>query len=1172
MIGEAREDRRGKDGRESRFRPFLSLLLLLGIFFFSSHSWAAAGVRGATHPDFGRLVFEWDDGVDYSAEVGGGRLVLRFSQPIIGNPQTLSSSVKDYVRAVSLSADRRIISIALTEEFDLHDHVQGLALVFDLRRRSKVVSAATPLPRPSAPVAAPAPAPASEKGMLNIRPGDHDGFSRFVFDWASPVDYQVNKQGEAVSIAFKRPAKIDLAALKGNLPIYVSDASVEPGTNLTVKLKVEDASRVRHFTSGPKVVLDILRPPGIEAPSVAEKRARLDARGAAKPAAPITSDPGMPTDLLALAKQRKAEKPDEKKSEPAPPTALGKAPAAPIEAKPGAPKPLDRKPGTNGDDKLVTPAGEEPQVQSLTTPGAKTTTTKLLEVDEEYDQYATGPNVAASVSFTWNQPTAAAIFRRAGYLWAVFDRYQEVDTRLLRKLGGEILLSVEQMPDKKFTVVRMTTLPGFNPSMRRENLLWVLDFSKQPLRAAAPLDVRAVTEGVPTARIIIPVTEAGSPIQVPDPEVGDVMTVVPMIPLGHGVTPGYEYSEVEIPLSAQGFAIFKKADGIDVRLTKTNVEIFNPLTSLKVSREIDKLAALSKMGVAAVTAGTKLIDFEGWMRGGEDKFKEVQGELITTSGMLPSNQRNLARLNVARHMFANGYAAESLGVVRSIVDADSSAADSAPLRALRGAANLMIGRVSEAIEDLSHPVINNEASVMPFKAAALTQVGDPTFQAPALRDAAALIKTMPKVYRNRFGIMAGEAMIAGADDASAKALISQLEGDSPNALDGAGINYLKGRLAESTKNIDEAVKSWQAAEASTSRLYRAKSAILRSELQFKNEKITRPQLIEELERLRFAWRGDEFEYNLLKKLGNLYFEDNDYGNGLRILRGTIIGFRGQKDIDKVTLSMIDAFTKLYLEDEASKISPITAIALYDEFRELTPAGERGDKMIRKVAEILASVDLLERATEILQQQIQFRVTGMEKVRVGTRLAQMHLLNRQPDKALAAIKSTTIPGIDDELAAQRFHLEAQALADMDRIDEAIKLLDSVPTRDNQLLKAEIWWKKKNWAEVAAVFENLIAKPKKGDELTDQDSRFVLNWASALILAGDDKGLAKLRRGFGQTMEKGPYRDAYTLLTREPGEEAINNMIVAGKIKEVEKFQNFMASFRDRLRTEKLGATN
>jgi tetratricopeptide (TPR) repeat protein len=1166
MIGEAREDRRGKDGKESRFRPFLSLLLFLGIFLFPGDSWAAAGVRGATHPDFGRLVFEWDGGVDYSAEFGGGRLILRFSQPVIGNPQSLTSSVKDYVRAVSLSADRRVISIALTEEFDLHDHVQGLALVFDLRRRSKVVSSA---PAPVARPAAPAVAPLSESGVLNIRPGDHDGFSRFVFDWTSPVDYQVNKQGEAVSIVFKRPAKIDLAGFKGNLPIYVSDASVEPGTNLAVKLKVDDASRVRHFTSGPKVVLDILRPPGVEAPAVAEKRARLDAREVVKPAAPITSDPGMPTDLLALAKQRKAEKPEEKKSEPAAPTSLGKAPEV---AKPGAPKPLDRKPGTNGDEKLVTPSGEEPQPQSLTTPGATQATAKLLEVDEEYDQYATGPNVVASVSFTWNQPTAAAIFRRAGYLWAVFDRYQEVDTRLLRKLGGEILLSVEQMPDKKYTVVRMTTLPGFNPSMRRENLLWVLDFSKQPLRATAPLEVRAVTEGVPTARIVIPATEAGSPIQVPDPEVGDVMTVVPMIPLGHGVTPGHEYSEIEIPLSAQGVAVFKKADGIDVRLSKTSIDIFNPTTALKISRETDKLAAISKMGVAAVATGTKLIDFEGWMRGGADKFKEVQGELITTSGMLPSNQRNLSRLNVARHMFANGYAAESLGVIRSIVEADPSAADSAPLRALRGAANLMIGRVSEAIDDLSHPVIAGEASVMPWKAAALTQVGDPTFQAPALKDAAALIKTMPKIYRNRFGIMAGEAMIAGTDDTSAKGLISQLEADSPNALEMAGLNYLKGRLADSTKNIDEAVKSWRAAESSQSRLYRAKSAILRSELQFKNEKITRPQLIDELERLRFAWRGDDFEYNLLKKLGNLYFEDNDYGSGLRILKGTIIGFRNQKDIDKVTISMIDAFTKLYLEDGASKISPITAIALYDEFRELTPAGERGDQMIRKVAEILASVDLLERATEILQQQIQFRVTGMEKVRVGTRLAQLHLLNRQPEKALAAIKTTTIPGIDDELAAQRFHLEAQALADMDRIDEAIKLLDSVPTRDNQLLKAEIWWKKKNWVEVAAVFENLIAKPKKGEELTDQDSRFVLNWASALILAGDDKGLAKLRRGFGQTMEKGPYRDAYTLLTREPGEEAINNMIVAGKIKEVEKFQNFMASFRDRLRTEKLGATN
>ena len=42
--------------------------------------------------------------------------------------------------------------------------------------------------------------------------------------------------------------------------------------------------------------------------------------------------------------------------------------------------------------------------------------------------------------------------------------------------------------------------------------------------------------------------------------------------------------------------------------------------------------------------------------------------------------------------------------------------------------------------------------------------------------------------------------------------------------------------------------------------------------------------------------------------------------------------------------MIDFFASLYLEDKADSMSPITAIALYDEFRELTPPGEKGAEM------------------------------------------------------------------------------------------------------------------------------------------------------------------------------------------------------------------------------------
>ena len=60
-------------------------------------------------------------------------------------------------------------------------------------------------------------------------------------------------------------------------------------------------------------------------------------------------------------------------------------------------------------------------------------------------------------------------------VWVVFDRPQELDLGLLGRLGGQSLKIIEQIPSRSATVVRMLIEPGYNPSVRREGLLWVGD-------------------------------------------------------------------------------------------------------------------------------------------------------------------------------------------------------------------------------------------------------------------------------------------------------------------------------------------------------------------------------------------------------------------------------------------------------------------------------------------------------------------------------------------------------------------------------------------------------------------------------------------------------------------------------------------------------------------------
>src|SRR5260370_16351885 len=98
----------------------------------------------------------------------------------------------------------------------------------------------------------------------------------------------------------------------------------------------------------------------------------------------------------------------------------------------------------------------------------------------------------------------------------------------------------------------------------------------------------------------------------------------------------------------------------------------------------------------------------------------------------------------------------------------------------------------------------------------------------------------------------------------------------------------------------------------------------------------------------------------------------------------------------------DSFADIFIGADAERVPPLKALALYDEFRELTPAGGKGDDIIRKLADRLVDIDLLDRAAELLDNQIRNRLKGRDKARVGPRLALVHLLDRKPQAALEAL--------------------------------------------------------------------------------------------------------------------------------------------------------------------------
>src|SRR3546814_15763190 len=86
--------------------------------------------------------------------------------------------------------------------------------------------------------------------------------------------------------------------------------------------------------------------------------------------------------------------------------------------------------------------------------------------------------------------------------------------------------------------------------------------------------------------------------------------------------------------------------------------------------------------------------------------------------------------------------------------------------------------------------------------------------------------------------------------------------------------------------------------------------------------------------------------------------------------------------------------------------------------ELTPAGPEGDRIIAGLADRLVEVDLLDRAAELLEGQVRYRLQGADKARIGARLALVQLLNRNPEASLAALDGSAAEGLAEAIPAQR----------------------------------------------------------------------------------------------------------------------------------------------------------
>lgn len=1068
--------------------------------------------RGWGNKKFGRIVFDWRKPVKFTAKIVGSQLRVTFDRSLKTEFAKAAKSLEPYMSELGLQAGGRTVSANLKGYYSLRSFSNENAVVIDLtpEESAKQTEAEDP------------DAWLKRTPKIAVRAGKHPSFGRLVFDWNDEVGYDIQRDGDVVRMRFDRPARVDVSRLSSTLPGRVSAASTETTKSaVRVGLIIPQAAEIRHFRDGTKVALDIIAPE-----PAAEKRHGSDQSHVAE-----------------TAEHKKARTSKKAYSGQADKKASGNDTRKPLSL-------------TKKARRLKRLAERERRRNAKKFKGAPLVTVET-----------TRRGAALDIKFNWRKDVAAAVFRRGEEYWILFDGRARLGLGSLHVNGEGMVEEIEQTDAAEKSLLRLKVPEHLLATATKKGTSWNVRLAPARMTGplATPIEVRSDIDANKQPAVLIAAKGLGRPHVFADRSVGDIVHVYPVLKPGLGNRVARNLVDVAIPASAAGLVLVPRRDDIALIRNAEGVYIAAP-GGLSVSRSLE-IASNS----AAKDTGHAFGALSDWGGGPEKEYRDEKYVKLGQILVAPEEKRNDARLAYARFLVSHGMAADALGVLDVALRQEPAIGRDVGFIALRAAAHYLLGHYAAAAPDFEHVHLVNDPSVAPWRAGIAAAKGDWLASYKLIRDTRGIVASFPKWLKTRFQLIGAESALAVNDTDGAKLWLDALRGSALDAKDAQYLKFLSGHSLRLQGKPSAAKSLWREVIQSGDRRMRAKAAFALVNADLATNQTDRKKAIEALEGLAFAWRGDAFEFDLKRRLGDIHAEQGEYRASLLRLRQAASHFKDVEGASAIAEDMRKRFRKLFLDGNADKLSPVKALALYEEFRELTPAGNDGDEMIRKLADRLAKVDLLSEAGRLLEHQVRFRLTGLERSRVGSRLALLRMLNREPAKAIEALKLSDSEELPKGLEFQRRYLKVRAYVDNNEPDKALELLAGDVSHEAEMLRLGLYWKNANWENVARTVRRIIPQ-QTVDALDPKYADLVLRWGIALTMENDTDGLTSLRDRFGPAMEKTKYKEAFKAIAGVEIGLVPDFKELVRKTGDLDDFQSFLASYRDKVQSNALSAIN
>ncbi|MBN8828134.1 MAG: hypothetical protein J0H68_05455 [Sphingobacteriia bacterium] len=701
------------------------------------------------------------------------------------------------------------------------------------------------------------------------------------------------------------------------------------------------------------------------------------------------------------------------------------------------------------------------------------------------------------LTFEWNKPVSAAVFKRSGFIYIVFNESQNIPL-----VPTENTIGMTFQVKNNFAIYKIKS--DKNIKINRESTSWIITLTPDKVNS----DAYEMGEGEISSdfNIFYQVPGLSNALNYVDQIVGDDLTIFTVDNDTINVEQKISKTDFEIIPTSLGIVVLKKNDSVKILQEKNKIILDSP--------------SFKKKNLDYQTKDS-FFNFGNWRTINNPNFKKDLEKLFSELTFAESFKKTKIRLKIVDFFLTNGMPTEALSALKNARFYEPILASKIEYKVLEALLYFLDGEhvISRNLwNDINlaeiHPKFHNE--IKSWITAANLTLNDEfsKYKINYLENRNLFMSKYPNLIKQQLALIELNDLIDNKDYKAAENLIEVLNKEIIPQYKN-DLTYYTGLLAKEQKDYESAQKTFKI--LTDKKLLdpknRARAIFDLTKIEIETNKITKEEAIKKLSKLDMVWRGDFVEAEILELFGRLNLETRKFVPAFQAWQTLVDNFPNWPGTINIATELSNNFVNIFNGEMGKGLSDLELTTIFFEFRELIPIGKAGDQIVQTMINKMIVLDLLDQASILLEHQVKYRTKGDFRTNLISQLAFIYVLDNKPEKAIETLKLPLDSSLTYEKERERMFLLVKALIDAGKETDALNLTKADLSTDASAVRAEIYWRNKNWTKLKEEL-NMLTEiwAANGLPLDSLKEKLVIKLAVAQNMLGNLQAVEVIKKQF------------------------------------------------------------